>query len=110
MHPRPLSPDVSVTGQIKPTDVAAIAKLGFKSIICNRPDNEGFFQPSFADVAAAAKAAGLEARHIPVGGFSMGNPVADFANALKTMPKPILAYCASGARSASVYAAAARAA
>ena len=36
----PLSDTLSVAGQISPADLPAIARAGFKSLICNRPDGE----------------------------------------------------------------------
>lgn len=92
--------DFSAAGQIGPEDVAEIAEAGFKSIICNRPDGEGHGQPAFAEIEAAAKTLGLETRYIPVTPGQAGPPeVEAFAAALREMPKPILAYCRSGARS-----------
>src|SRR3546814_9577240 len=35
-----LSPGLGVSPQIGPADVAALAASGFRSIICNRPDDE----------------------------------------------------------------------
>ena len=41
------NPNFGTAGQIEPTDVAEIAKQGYKSIINNRPDGEeGPEQPS----------------------------------------------------------------
>jgi len=89
-----------VSGQIIPEDVAEIAKAGFKSIICNRPDGEQPGQPTFAEIETAASALGLEARYIPVIPGQAGPvEVEAFSAAIKEMPKPLLAYCRSGARS-----------
>ena len=52
---------LSCREQIAPADIAALAAAGFRSIICNRPDGEGADQPVFAEIEAAARAAGLEA-------------------------------------------------
>ncbi|MGB8623714.1 MAG: TIGR01244 family sulfur transferase, partial [Paracoccaceae bacterium] len=95
-----IAEDFSAAPQITPDDVAEAARAGFRTIICNRPDDEVPDQPQAADVAAAAKAAGLEFRHIP---FSGGNltpeTVAAFEAALADCPGPVLAYCRSGTRS-----------
>jgi sulfide:quinone oxidoreductase len=100
-----LSDDVSVAPQIAPHAVADLAKQGFKSIICNRPDGEGADQPGFVEIAQAAEAAGLQARYIPVtaGKVSDDDAVA-FATALAELPMPVLAYCRSGTRSATLWA------
>lgn len=41
---------LSSTGQLTPDDVATAATLGFRSIVCNRPDGEAAGQAVFADV------------------------------------------------------------
>jgi sulfide:quinone oxidoreductase len=100
-----LTPKFSVSPQISPDDVAKIAAAGFKSIICNRPDGEGADQPLYAEVAKAAVSAGLVARYIPIasGKVSDADAVA-FKAAIDAMPTPILAYCRSGTRSATLWA------
>jgi uncharacterized protein (TIGR01244 family) len=100
-----LSPNVSVSSQISVEEAAAARRDGFRSIIGNRPDGEAPGQPSWAEIEAAAKAAGLETRHIPVAGNAIDDAaVAEFAQALETMTKPVLAYCGSGRRSAILWA------
>jgi hypothetical protein len=56
-----IDPSLHVTGQIKPSQLREIADLGFKALICMRPDKEGFLQPSFEEVEEAARGVGLEA-------------------------------------------------
>lgn len=104
MEIKKINDGFSVSPQIAPADLAEVAKLGFKSVICNRPDGEAADQPAFAEIEASAKAAGLAARHIPVVGGQIGDTdVQDFADALKQLPAPILAYCRSGARSTTLW-------
>ena len=57
---------ISIGGQITVDHVQQLGEAGFKSIICNRPDNEDFIQASFADIEQAAKDAGLEIRYVPI--------------------------------------------
>lgn len=104
MEYRQISEDYSVAGQIQPEDVAAIKEAGFKSVICNRPDNEQPGQPSADSVKAAAEAAGLTFRFIPVisGQITMEN-VEDQAEALDELEGPVFAYCRSGARCTNLY-------
>jgi sulfide:quinone oxidoreductase len=103
--PQKLTAEVSVAPQISPPELAHFAELGFKSIICNRPDGEGADQPLFAEIEQAAAAAGLEARYLPVlSGKVTDADAAVFAVALAELPKPILAYCRSGTRSATLWA------
>ena len=105
MEYREISEDYSVSGQIQPEDVAAIKEAGFKSVICNRPDDEQPGQPSAAIVRAAAEAAGLAFRHIPViSGQITAENVADQAAALNELDGPVFAYCRSGARCTNLYA------
>ena len=78
MEYRQITDDYSVSAQIAPEEVAAIKAAGFKSVICNRPDNEQPGQPSADSVKAAVEAAGLAFRYIPViSGQMTGDNVAD---------------------------------
>ena len=84
-----LSPNVSVSPQIDAEEAAAAAEKGFRSLICNRPDGEEGGQPDWATIAAAARGAGLETRHIPVVASAIDDTsVAEFSEALEAMPKP----------------------
>ncbi len=100
-----------VSGQIGARDIARLAARGVRSIVCNRPDGEDPGQPGFAEIAAAARAAGIEARSIPVSppGPRAGD-IRLMREALDTLPRPLLAYCRSGARSRTIIAAAGAAA
>lgn len=100
MQTRSITPTLSVAAQILPSEMQDVAKAGFKSIICNRPDGESSDQPTFAEVEAAAKSAGLRAWYIPViPGKANDAEVVQFGKALVELPGPILAFCRSGARS-----------
>jgi sulfide:quinone oxidoreductase len=97
---RKLTEDISVAGQIEPGDVAMIARAGFRSVVCNRPDGEGSDQPAFADIARACAAVGLESRYLPITPGQLGAGEAEsFSAAVRELPSPILLYCRSGARS-----------
>ena len=102
---RQIAADISVAGQIDVEDIATLRNAGFKSIICNRPDGEDFSQTPADILRSAVLAAGLEHRFIPVSGTlgaSDENVDATIA-ALDELPRPILAYCRSGARSTNLY-------
>jgi uncharacterized protein (TIGR01244 family) len=105
---RPLTDDVSVAPQLTPEAMAEAARMGFRSVINNRPDFEhGPQQPTNASIEAAARAAGLEYRFLPVdGGYQSPQEIAAFAKLLNELPRPILAFCRSGARSTRLYVAA----
>lgn len=102
---RSIAPEVCVAPQLTPQAMAEAAKLGFKSVVNNRPDFEhGPDQPSNAQIEAAALAAGLQYRWLPVdGGFQSPQQIAAFAQLLQELPRPLLAFCRSGARSTRLY-------
>ena len=105
---RPIAADLSVAPQLAPEAMALAAAAGFRSVVNNRPDFEGGpDQPTSAMIEAAAYAAGLEYRHLPVdGGYQSPEEIAAFAQLLMTLPRPILAFCRSGARSTKLFLAA----
>lgn len=94
-----LTPDYSVSTQIDPEDVATIADMGFRAIMCNRPDGESADQTPVAEIRAKAEALGLAFAYVPVisGGIAPQNVTA-FQEALGDLPTPVLAYCRSGTR------------
>ncbi|OAN83593.1 TIGR01244 family protein [Jannaschia sp. EhC01] len=104
MDLRRISDAVSVSPQIATADVAALKAEGIRSIICNRPDGEGADQPSFEEIEAAAEVAGLEVRYIPItAGMVTDADATEFGAALRELPGPILAYCRTGTRSATLW-------
>ena len=104
MDIRMITQDFSVSPQIAAADLLALRAHGFRSVICNRPDGEEPGQPSFAEIAEAARMHGLEPRHVPVQAGMIGTrDVAAFVAALDGLPLPVLAYCRSGARSATLW-------
>ena len=91
---------VSVSAQLELDDIRALAKAGFKSIICNRPDNEEGGHPRSSEMAEAAKKAGLQFAYVPaVPGAITDQDAEKMREALAALPAPALAYCRSGARS-----------
>jgi uncharacterized protein (TIGR01244 family) len=102
---RQIAADVSVAGQIDVEDVAALRNAGFKSVICNRPDGEDASQTPADVLRSAVLAAGMEHRLIPVSGTlgASDENVEATILALEELPRPILAYCRSGARSTNLY-------
>lgn len=105
---RALTEDVWVAPQLGPEAMAELARAGFRSVVNNRPDFEGGpDQPTQAAIAAAAAAAGLEMRFLPVdGGYQSPEQIAAFAALLAELPRPLLAFCRSGARSTKLFVAA----
>ena len=94
----------TVSAQISAVDIDAINEAGIRAIICNRPDGEGADQPSFEEIASAAQMAGIETRYVPVqSGMVSDTDVDAFSNALKDLPRPVLAYCRTGMRSVTLW-------
>ncbi len=105
MDIRRVTPDLAVSPQIAPEEIEAVKAAGFASIVCNRPDGESFDQPTFAEVEAAAQAAGLATLFLPVAGGGMTQAHVDaMEKAWPDLPKPVLAYCRSGTRSITLWA------
>lgn len=100
-----LNDQISVAPQLSPEHMAAVAAAGYRSVINNRPDLEGGTeQPSSVAIEAAARAAGLEYRHLPVaGGYQSPEEIAAMKALLSELPGPVLAFCRSGARSTKLY-------
>ncbi|MCA8907601.1 MAG: TIGR01244 family phosphatase [Rhodospirillaceae bacterium] len=104
MELKRITEKLSVSPQIAVEDVAAIKQAGFRAIICNRPDGEANDQPTHEEIAAAAQAAGLEMRYMPVvSGMVKDEDTDAFRDAMRALPKPVLAYCRSGTRCATLW-------
>lgn len=102
---RKIDDTITVAPQIAPAELAEAAAAGFTTVINNRPDDEEAGQPAGAEVAAAARAAGLDYVAIPIthAGFS-GNQVEAMVAALDAAKGPVLAFCRSGTRSCNLWA------
>jgi uncharacterized protein (TIGR01244 family) len=104
MDIRQIDSGFSVTGQLDGADIASVAAAGFKTLICNRPDKEGWGQPGHADIRASAEKAGLKFHYVPaVSGALTGADIEAMRLALTGAAGPVLAFCRSGARSANLY-------
>jgi len=105
MEVRPLSPFISVSPQITASDVGVAASMGYKSIICNRPDKESPDQPATDDILQAAESHGMEFRYMPViSGKVTDDNATEFRDALQQMQGPVLAFCRTGTRCATLWA------
>jgi sulfide:quinone oxidoreductase len=95
-----ITPEVSVTGQFGPSDIALVHALGFRSVLCNRPDGEADEQPLFETIQNAAEISGIVAHYIPVTDAGPEpRQIDEVARLWPSLPKPVLAYSGSGARS-----------
>lgn len=105
-QPAFLDERVAVCGQLKPADLADIAKRGFRAIVNNRPDGEAWIgQPGAAALDEAAAATGIASHHIT---FTMPTLTVEHARRLNAVldaaDGPVLVFCASGFRSALLWA------
>ena len=107
---RQLDDRTLVSGQIRPEEVAGLAEQGVTMLINNRPDGEETDQPLAADIEAAAEAAGISYRHVPVLRGIGPADVEAMQEALRgAQGGQALAFCRSGNRSALTWALAMRA-
>lgn len=93
--------DISIAAQIRVEHVQRAADLGFKSIICNRPDEEeGEHQTPHQEIAQACARHGLAFTYFPVSPTNHTEQQArDMQDFLNQSARPILIYCRSGRRS-----------
>jgi uncharacterized protein (TIGR01244 family) len=95
---RPVTDRFAVAPQLQPEDLPALAGR-FRLIVNNRPDGEETGQPCGEAIAAAAEAAGLAYREIPIRGHPGRAEVAALRAAVDGAGGPVLAFCRSGTRS-----------
>ena len=97
---RQLDDKTLVDGQITPADVAALQAQGVTFIVNNRPDGEDEGQPTSADIEAAARAAGVEYRHVPIARGMGPSDVEAMREAMHSAGTgKLFAFCRSGNRS-----------
>ncbi len=100
-----LSPDFWVSPQLGKADVAQAASQGFRAIIGNRPDGENTRQPSAEAMVALAAQHGMAFEHVPVTPDAITDAdVERMEEALCRHGGPVLGYCRTGMRSASLWA------
>src|SRR3546814_6500546 len=106
---RKLSGTMLASSQLRLDDIASAAAAGVTLIINNRPDGEEPGAPQGAEIEAAAMAAGIDYRAIPVrpGGFDESQAAA-MQEALERARGTVLAYCRTGTRSTLLWALAQR--
>lgn len=105
MEIKKISPGLSVSPQISEDDIPLLAAAGFRSIVNNRPDGEEDAQIPTEALQIAAKRHGMDYHHLPVKpGTITNDDVTLFKAALIDMPGPVLAFCRTGTRSATLWA------
>jgi uncharacterized protein (TIGR01244 family) len=100
-----INDQLTVSGQILPEDMATLVEHGFKTLICNRPDEEVEASVASAAMQTAAKAAGLSFHYLPVypGQFT-DEMSAELGQIMSDEAGPFYAYCRSGTRSCTLWA------
>ena len=99
MH-RQLDDKTLVNGQIAPEDVPALKEIGVTLIVNNRPDGEDAGQPESDDIEAAAKAAGIDYRHVPIARGLGPSDIEAMREAMHAAGEgKLFAFCRSGNRS-----------
>ena len=102
---RQLDKTTSVSGQIRPEDVAGLKAQGVTMLVNNRPDGEEPGQPPAADIRDAAEAAGIAYRFVPIArGIGPAEAEAMRAAIADTGDGRLLAFCRTGTRSALAWA------
>ncbi len=105
MDLRHITPEFAVSPQITPDDLATLKELGFKSVICNRPDEEVGPELHHQVIADSAAALGLAFAYLPYyPGLLTEDLTAAFSALLPQLPLPIFAYCRSGTRCSHLWA------
>lgn len=82
----------------------ALAEQGVMSFINNRPDMEAPMQPLSEELEKTAQELGVDYHHIPMAGGLTPGLVEASKTAFENLPRPIVAFCASGMRSAALWA------
>ncbi len=96
--------DVFVCGQLLPAQLEALKDQGIQSFINNRPDQEAPLQPLSEDMEGAAQDLSVDYHYIPMLGGLTSDLIEASSKAYENTPRPIVAFCASGMRSAALWA------
>lgn len=82
----------------------ALSEQGVMGFINNRPDMEAPIQPRSEELQKTAQSLGIDYFHIPMAGGLTPGIIEASVTAFKNTPRPIVAFCASGMRSAALWA------
>jgi sulfide:quinone oxidoreductase len=97
--------ELTVSDQITIEDLKEIQAQGYKTIFCNRPDQESEGQLTFLTIEKEAQNLGIKAIHQPViGGQISDDDIAQFGSYFELAQKPIFAYCRTGTRCSMLWA------
>lgn len=105
MTPKQIVSDFHVSGPLDKQALTEAAAAGFCLVVCFRPDDEEPGQLAAGEVAALAEALGMAFAHIPVtpGAYTDAD-VSTMRTLLDRLPGPVLGYCRTGTRAATLWA------
>lgn len=99
-----MSCEITLYKQIYPCQCAALADMGYKSVVNLRFDDEAIAQPASRDIEKAATQAGICYQHLPIDGDEIHLSIVErFAKVINELPKPVLVFCNSGSRAKRMY-------
>lgn len=96
--------DVFIAGQLLGAQIQALSEQGVMGFINNRPDMEAPLQPRSEELEEAANNLGVDYFYIPMAGGLTPGLIEASVTAYENTPRPIVAFCASGMRSAALWA------
>jgi sulfide:quinone oxidoreductase len=97
--------ELTVSDQITIEDLKEIQAQGYKTIFCNRPDQESEGQLAFSVIEKEAQSIGIKAIHQPViGGQISDDDISQFGSSFELAQKPVFAYCRTGTRCSTLWA------
>ncbi|MFZ4586831.1 MAG: TIGR01244 family sulfur transferase [Candidatus Methylopumilus universalis] len=97
--------ELTVSDQITIEDLKEIQAQGYKTIFCNRPDQESEGQLAFSVIEKEAQSIGIKAIHQPViGGQISDDDITQFGSSFELAQKPVFAYCRTGTRCSTLWA------
>ena len=100
-----LTANLSVSEQLNIDDIPAIVAAGIKTVICNRPDNEGQDQPASAALREACLAKDITWHYMPINPQLITDEQGmQFGELIKSTESPALAFCRSGTRCTNLWA------
>lgn len=98
-YKRRLEDDLITCGQLDVEHIKELAAAGVKTLIFNRPDAEEEGQPAIAELKSQAEALNIKWIFQPViSGQVTDEEGVEFGNLYAAAPKPVVAFCRTGAR------------
>lgn len=100
-----LETGIAVAPQLAAPDFEGVAARGFRAVVDLRPDGEAPDQLPSAQAEAAAHRHGLAFRYLPVKSLNVTDDdiVSAFAQFAEDLPGPVLFYCGSSTRCATLW-------